>query len=500
MQTLRVCVRSGFARHLNTDMAIYHLSVKTVSRSAGRSATAAAAYRAGVELVCKSTGVIHDYTRKGGVVATTIVAPLDAPKWATDRTELWNRAEEAEKRKNSTVAREFEVALPEELTPAERKRLAVNFAAALVKRHGFVADVAIHAPGKDGDDRNHHAHILVTTRRIGADGFGAKTRELDEKKSKEVEGWRKCWAEMTNDALERAGHGVRVDHRSLEAQGIERLPTFHLGPKATAIERRGGESRIAADARQKVQEVLAKAQADAAIERARDAKIQTLQEELDEAHHERENDDGIRANALSILKCNVDAAKRDLHAAGESWKGTVGSVSASAEHLNAGREHAQANGRNIGRALEGAQRRIAERDHARTVAAAQPELSQVGRVLRWVAGGCVATVVALANALSLSREERQALAYARKEEEGKALHEAMLAERAKTAQDAFLEQYKELPWATRGQLSVGVLKASEGPFAVLHVGRGNFVLHEFPSEQAVRDFERGQDNGPSLGR
>lgn len=481
-------------------MAIYHLSVKTVSRSAGRSATAAAAYRAGVELVCKTTGVIHDYTRKGGVVATTIVAPLDAPKWATDRTELWNRAEEAEKRKNSTVAREFEVALPEELTPAERKRLAVGFAAELVKRHGFIADVAIHAPGKEGDNRNHHAHILVTTRRIGADGFGAKTRELDEKKSKEVDGWRERWAAMTNDALKRAGHGVRVDHRSLEAQGIERLPTVHLGPKATAIERRGGESRIAADARQKVQEVLAKAQADAAIERARDARIQTLQAELDQAHHERENDDGIRANAFSLIERNVDAAKRDLHAAGEPWKGAVGAVRASAEHLNAGQDLARANGRNLGRALAGAQRRIAERDHARAVAAAEPQLSQVGRVLRRVAGGCLATVLAITKALSLSREERQAAAYARKEEEGKALHAAMLAERAKTAQDAFLEQHKELPRATPGQVSVGTLRASEGQFAVLHVGRGKLVLHEFPSEQAVRDFERGQVKGPSLGR
>src|SRR5476649_2873948 len=149
-------------------MAIYHLSVKAVSRSAGRSATAAAAYRAGCEIVDQRTGEIHDYTRKGGVKSADIILPDGAPEWATDRAALWNAAEAAERRKDACVAREFEVALPDELSPAERRRLAVDFAKEMANREGCAVDVAIHAPGKEGDSRNHHAHILRSEeRRVG---------------------------------------------------------------------------------------------------------------------------------------------------------------------------------------------------------------------------------------------------------------------------------------------------------------------------------------------
>ena len=224
-------------------MAIYHLSVKTISRSAGRSATAAAAYRAGVEITDERTGEIHDYTRKGGVESAALILPDNAPEWARDRAHLWNAAEQAEKRKNSTVAREFEIALPSELSPAEREKLAHDFARELVKRHGCAADVAIHAPGKEGDNRNHHAHILLSTRRLEADGFTEKTRELDDQKTGKVivTEWRERFAQLQNERLREAGHSVQVDHRSLEAQGIEREATRHLGPTATAIERRTGQ-------------------------------------------------------------------------------------------------------------------------------------------------------------------------------------------------------------------------------------------------------------------
>ena len=224
-------------------MAIYHLSVKTISRSAGRSATAAAAYRAGVEITDERTGEIHDYTRKGGVESAALILPDNAPEWARDRAQLWNAAEQAEKRKNSTVAREFEIALPAELSPEQREKLAHDFARELVKRHGCAADVAIHAPGKEGDNRNHHAHILLTTRRLEPDGFGEKTRELDDQKTGKVlvTEWRERFATLQNERLREAGHSVQVDHRSLEAQGIEREATRHLGPTATAIERRTGQ-------------------------------------------------------------------------------------------------------------------------------------------------------------------------------------------------------------------------------------------------------------------
>ena len=224
-------------------MAIYHLSVKTISRSAGRSATAAAAYRAGVEITDERTGEIHDYRRKGGVESAAVILPDNAPEWARDRSQLWNAAEQAETRKNSTVAREFEIALPAELSPAERERLAHDFTRELVERHGMAADVAIHAPGKEGDNRNHHAHILLTTRRLTPDGLGEKTRELDSAKTGAaiVKEWRERFAQLQNERLREAGHTAQVDHRSHAERGAQAAPTQHLGPTATAIERRTGE-------------------------------------------------------------------------------------------------------------------------------------------------------------------------------------------------------------------------------------------------------------------
>ncbi len=222
-------------------MAIYHLSVKTISRSSGRSATAAAAYRAGCKITDERTGEIHDYTHKGGVVSAELHLPENAPAWASDRAALWNAAEVAETRKNSTVAREFEIALPAELTQEQRRELANELAREIVKKHGCGVDVCIHEPNKKGDQQNHHAHILLTTRRLSLDGFGEKTRELDERTSGAVDHWRDRFAQLQNAALERAGHNARVDHRSLENQGIEREPTVHLGVAATGFERRTGE-------------------------------------------------------------------------------------------------------------------------------------------------------------------------------------------------------------------------------------------------------------------
>ena len=218
-------------------MASFHLAVKTIGRSAGRSATAAAAYRAGAEITDERTGIVHDYTRKQGVEHREIVAPADAPAWARDRAALWNAAELAETRKNSTVAREYEIALPAELSADERRDLALGLAREISERHGVAVDVAIHAPGREGDQRNHHAHLLTTTRRIGAEGLGEKSRELDQKTSGEVDRWRGRWAEMQNAALERANVPERVDHRSHQRRGIEQEATVHMGPSVMAMER-----------------------------------------------------------------------------------------------------------------------------------------------------------------------------------------------------------------------------------------------------------------------
>jgi len=219
-------------------VAIYHLSVKSISRSAGRSVVAAAAYRAGQELTDERQGLTHDYTRKQGVEDAFIVAP-DGADWAQDRNALWNAAEAAEKRKDAKTGREYELALPAELDADARKELARDFAVELVERYGVVADVAIHEPGREGDNRNHHAHILTTTRTAGADGLGAKTRVLDvaSTASAEIEHMRGVWARQVNTALERHQVEQRVDHRSFARQGKEQEPTRHMGVSATALER-----------------------------------------------------------------------------------------------------------------------------------------------------------------------------------------------------------------------------------------------------------------------
>jgi hypothetical protein len=235
-------------------MASYHLSVKTIKRSAGRSATAAAAYRSASVIECDREGRMHDYTAKRGVEACFILAPADAPSWAQDRAALWNAAEARETRSNSVTAREWELALPSELSDAARIEIARAFAAQLVERYGVAADVAIHAPHREGDQRNHHAHILTTTRVLSAEGLADKTRILDAATTggPEIEAMRSYWAELQNHALELAGHEERVDHRSLEVQREEALslgdvlkaeelnrePELKLGPAANAIERR----------------------------------------------------------------------------------------------------------------------------------------------------------------------------------------------------------------------------------------------------------------------
>ena len=202
-------------------MAIYHLRASMISRSQGRSATAAAAYRVAERIADRRTGLVFDYAAKSGVEQTEILAPSHAPDWVYQRSELWNRVEEVERRKNSQVAREVRVALPAELTHGERVELVRGFVRAQFVDRGMVADVAWHAPGRDGDERNHHAHILLTTREVGDDGFTIKNRDWN--KVELLADWREAWARDTNVALERSGIEGRVDHRTLVAQRDDAL-------------------------------------------------------------------------------------------------------------------------------------------------------------------------------------------------------------------------------------------------------------------------------------
>lgn len=232
-------------------MAIYHLSASMIGRSSGRSATAAAAYRAACVVRDERTGEVHDYGRKTGVEATLILAPDGAPAWAHDRAALWNAVEAVETRKDAQVAREITVALPAELDAADRRALVEGWVADQLVSQGMVADIAFHAPHREGDQRNHHAHILLTTRGLGPEGFGPKERGWNGKD--QLATWRESWAEAQNRSLERAHVSERVDHRGLVAQGLEELPTRHLGPAATALERQ--EAREAAEMGREVEPI-----------------------------------------------------------------------------------------------------------------------------------------------------------------------------------------------------------------------------------------------------
>ena len=241
-------------------VSIFHLSVKPISRANGRSATAAAAYRAGAEIRDERTGEVHDYTRKGDIEHSEILVPPGAPAWAEDRSALWNAAEAAENRKDARVARDYEVAIPKELTRAQGIALVRDFSQSLADRYGVAVDFNVHRDqlkNWDGSEKGYqayHAHILTSTRKLGRDGFGAKADpELSDTKRKslgldtgasEVGKVRERWEIAANRHLEQASQSQRIDRRSLEAQGIDREPTVHLGPIATDLERRGIRSDL----------------------------------------------------------------------------------------------------------------------------------------------------------------------------------------------------------------------------------------------------------------
>jgi hypothetical protein len=237
-----------------TASGFYHCSVKPVGRADGRSVVAAAAYRSGERLADERTGEVFDYRARGGVVDTFIVTRDGVA--AQERAQLWNGAERIEPRANGRLATELELALPHELTDAQRKRLVMDFLAPIIARHGVAADVAIHAPGEGRDHRNTHAHVLITHRELGPEGFGeiANRRTITKKvkgqekqieiagiaaTSADIKAIRKDWEQHVNRAYERAGLDIRVDHRSHEDRGIEDKPSKHLGPTAAAIERKG---------------------------------------------------------------------------------------------------------------------------------------------------------------------------------------------------------------------------------------------------------------------
>lgn len=236
-------------------MASYHLSAKIIGRSEGRSVVAAAAYRSGTKIERDEVGDAPDYTRKHGVMSSDLLVPEMAPDWAYDRSQLWNRVERKEQRKNSQLAREIEVALPNELNQDEARRLVLDWARTELVQLGMVADVSIHDPdpGEHGN-RNRHAHILCTMRPFGNDGYDgwAKKKDRNWNSTDFLQHWRESWSRAQNDALARAGIDERVTHKSLEDQHTEavarmdwdavevldRDPEPRIGVAATGIEKR----------------------------------------------------------------------------------------------------------------------------------------------------------------------------------------------------------------------------------------------------------------------
>lgn len=242
-------------------MAIYHMQIKPVTRSTGRTATSAAAYRAGERIRDERTGAVYDHSKRTDVLHREIFLPAKLERsgadltWAQDRSALWNSAEKAEKQANSRVAREYQLALPAELSAEQRTVLARAFSRELADRYNVAVDLAIHAPRPQGDPRNFHAHLLATTREVTPAGLGAKTgldmmgiarSEMGLPNGRqEFTNLRARWAQLTNEALREANVEARVDHRTLAAQGIDRPPRPRLPWAAIVAERKGERSEIA---------------------------------------------------------------------------------------------------------------------------------------------------------------------------------------------------------------------------------------------------------------
>lgn len=214
------------------------------------------AYRAGEKLKDERTGLTHDFTRKNGVAHSEIISNLDIE---IDRNDLWNLAEQSENRKDARTAREWVIALPDELDADQRKDLAKAFARSLVDRYDVIADLAIHEPSKGGSDKNYHAHIMLTTRKAELDADNKLTLttktdiELSNAKRKslgmgttqdEIKQIRETWANLANHALERAGYREKIDHRSYADQNNGLQATIHEGTKVTQLRRQGIDTEI----------------------------------------------------------------------------------------------------------------------------------------------------------------------------------------------------------------------------------------------------------------
>jgi len=298
-------------------VAVYFLNLRTFGRSSGSSAVSAAAYRAGERIRDERSGKTYDHSDRQDVMHKEIILPsqfaIDEMSWAKDRANLWNTAESAETRANARVAREYLVALPAELSPAQRIGLVKGFSQELADRYRFAVDCAIHAPRDfpGSDPRNFHAHLLATTREVTTEGLGAKTTlEWNDGSRREIGlrpviyellHVRQRWAAATNEVLREAHLEVRIDHRTLRAQGIDREPRPQIPKAAFELERHGYRSVVAERMRN---EYAARLEARLQRSSARDA-IPANPQSLEEIRRQ------ARENWLQMRRGQAESAPRD---------------------------------------------------------------------------------------------------------------------------------------------------------------------------------------------
>jgi Ti-type conjugative transfer relaxase TraA len=240
--SLPTCAKKG---SIAAVMAIYHFSAKVISRANGSSAVASAAYRSASELHDDRLGRIQDFSNKAGVVHSEIMLPEGAPERLNDRATLWNEVEAGEKRKDAQLAREVEFSIPREMNQAQGVELARDFVNKQFVERGMVADLNVHWDmGKDGQPKP-HAHVMLSMREVGPEGFGQKVREWNS--AELLKGWREAWADHVNERLASLDIDARIDHRTLAAQGIELEPQHKIGPAASRMPEQGLEAERVED-------------------------------------------------------------------------------------------------------------------------------------------------------------------------------------------------------------------------------------------------------------
>ncbi|OYX16718.1 MAG: Ti-type conjugative transfer relaxase TraA [Sphingomonadales bacterium 32-67-7] len=226
-------------------MAIYHFSAKVISRANGSSAVASAAYRSASELHDDRLGRDHDFSNKAGVVYSEIMLPEGAPERLNDRTTLWNEVEVIEKRKDAQLAREVEFSIPRELNQQQGVQLAREFVEKQFVERGMVADLNVHWDFAEDGSPKPHAHVMLSMREVGPEGFGAKVREWNN--TALLKEWREAWADHVNERLAELDIDARIDHRTLEAQGIDLEPQHKIGPAASRMPEQGLEAERVED-------------------------------------------------------------------------------------------------------------------------------------------------------------------------------------------------------------------------------------------------------------